>query len=142
MTLQKVKHVIPYRNFGGPHFNTRLNTALIDILDSHHSCIHPDLVILNVPTEPVSLRPDGKLKHIRFTPIISLTRIPPGEITELSFDEVKRLHPELEADNIKCPGCDNGLSFMFWYKYGLDLDIENSSIYMVCQYCGHDDYLN
>jgi hypothetical protein len=74
---------------------------------------------VGVPEEPVALPPDNNLKQLRFTPVQRLTKIPAGEITELSFDEVLEMFPEVASEEIACPQCGRGTEAMFWYQYGL-----------------------
>lgn len=150
--LHDVRFIIPYDNFGDRLFSSRLHQELSlcaeslrqhDLLTSPLSKVN---IVTDIPSKPVRLPPDGELKHIRFTPIQKLTKIPRGEIVELSFDEVKKLKPnlasELESCELKCPNCGKGLDSMFWYQYGLEPNFsKNAIIYMRCLYDGHDDYV-
>ena len=140
-SVADIDFVVPYRNFGDPHFLHRFSTAIEQVKVRKHRAKDPKTLVLGIPNGPILLPPDQKLKYIRFTPIQALTRTPLGEIAELSFEEVRLLHPHLDL-NIKCPNCGRGLKYMFWYKYDIDIKIdESTSIYMVCQHCGNDEYL-
>jgi hypothetical protein len=143
--LKEVPFVVPYHKFGGLAFNFHLRRALLSRIASsqqtHTTASFPEFPV-DIPSGPVALPPDGKLKHIRFSPIQSLVKIPAGEIVELSFDEVKGLYPELAHEPLECPRCHRKSDTMFWYQYGLEPNLsKDTGIYMSCQYCGHDDYL-
>jgi DNA-directed RNA polymerase subunit RPC12/RpoP len=72
-----------------------------------------------------------------------LTAIPRSEIVELSLDEVRKLHREVDDGELKCPRCGRGPEVMFWYQYGLTPQFfKEAGTYMRCQYCGNDEYLS
>jgi len=138
--LENVNSIIPYQSFGGTIFNFHIRQALLSFpqLPQHQQ----SNLIINIPSNPVKLPPDDCLKNIRYTPIKRLTKIPNGEIVELSFGEVKQIYPDLENEPLECPSCHSDSKFMFWYKYGLEPKLTTEhGVYMRCQYCGHDDYL-
>lgn len=148
--LNDVRSVIPYNNFGDRLFSVHLHQELSLCIESLRqqdlstSLLSHANIVTGIQSKPVRLPPGDELKHIRFTPVEKLTKIPRGEIVELSFDEVKKLKPdlasELESSELKCPSCGRGLECMFWYQYGLEPS-SSGEIYMRCQYDGHDDHV-
>jgi len=141
--LGKTHSIISYRHFGGAIFNFYVQQALKSLIQqSHPQHLSSLAMAINIPPKPVALPPDGKLKRIRFTPIKRLTKLPRGKIVELSLDEVKLIFPDVASEPLECPNCHEGPQFMFWYQYGLEPNFSREpSVYMRCQYCGHDDYL-
>ncbi len=136
--LQQVWSVIPYRRFGGPVFGGRLLRALNDVFAAPPAQSAPPCV--GIPPEPIPLPPDGKLKHIRFTPVERLTKIPVGRLVELSFEEVAQIQPEWAADP-NCPSCGSGPERIFWYQKEASPDLTpGATIVMLCQYCGYKDW--
>lgn len=142
--LNDAREVIPYMRFGDRAFRARLGAALADLMSSDRAHADTPEVLIGVPSEPVPMPPDGELKFVRFTPIQNVVRIPRGKVVELSFDEVLTIHPDIGGEPIECPRCGSAPQAMFWYQYSSELvpDISgNTSVYMRCQHCGHDDYL-
>src|SRR5450755_477056 len=137
--LSEVRFVIPYRMFGGPMFNYHLHQALISCLvplQRLHDWTPLSQTTVGIPSDPVALPPDGRLKRIRFTRIQSLTKIPAGEIVELSLDEVKTINSDVEQEPLQCPSCGRGAKYMFWYQYGLEPNLSlRIGAFMRCQYC-------
>jgi hypothetical protein len=137
--LRSAHFIIPYSHFGGALFAIRLFDALRATLGNSNPS---EYIHVNTPNNPVALPPDGKLKLIRFTPIQNLTKIPSGEIVELSYEEVQVIKPGISREEFVCPSCGNGPEKMFLFQYGLEPNLEqSSSIFMYCQYCRHEDYL-
>jgi hypothetical protein len=56
------------------------------------------------------------MKQLRFTLAERLTRLPGGEITEISLDEVSTIVPEVAQEELKCPQCQRDKGAMFWYQ--------------------------
>jgi hypothetical protein len=141
--LNEVHSIIPYRKFGGLIFNFLLRQALLACIESQwnsqvatHSMTSQ--VTVGIPPEPVSLPPDGELKRIRFTPVESLSKPPRHEVVELSFDEVKKMHPDCAEDIFKCQSCGRKADSLFFFQYGLEPNLSKGAmVYMKCQYCGY-----
>lgn len=142
-SLSEVSRIVSYTSFGGFGFTYRVRRALdacTAVQLQHASATSDSHVAKGIPSEAVPLPPDGEPKRIRFTPIQRLTRLPRGQITEVSLEEVGQVHGALEGVN--CPKCGKGSAAMFWYQYGLHAQISpDDGVFMRCQYCGHDDYL-
>jgi hypothetical protein len=98
----------------------------------------PAQIPVGIPSEPIPLPPDGKLKRIRFTPVESLSKPPRHEIVEVSFDEVKKMHPDLAEDHFRCQSCGRSAESIFFFQFGLEPKLSKGAmIYMKCQYCGY-----
>ena len=96
--------------------------------------------LTGIPAEPVALPPDDRLKRIRFTPIERMTKIPVGTIVELSYEEVQKISA-YRAAHPNCPACGRPPTDIFWYKHGLEPDIQpDAEVQMMCQYCGLRDW--
>lgn len=142
--LKEARAMITYKRFGDLAFSMKLTKELSGLMSSSltHSCAPGPKVPTGIPPEPVRLLPDDELKRIRFTPIQDLLKIPRGNIVELSLDEVLLLYPNISKQELECPRCGRNSKTMFWYQYSLVPDLSgNTSVFMRCQYCGHDDYL-
>jgi hypothetical protein len=140
--LYDAQFIIPYHTFDDRLFRLRLKSAMLQLSYGSKPIHSTSNVPVGVPNTPINLPPDDKKKLIRFSKIESLVKIPRGEIVELSFAEVVKIYPEIENENVLCPRCQRGESFMFWYQYGLEpILTKDKGTYMRCQYCGHHDYL-
>ena len=142
--LNQARAIITYRRFGDRAFCARLKGELSGLITPSvpHVLTSGPEIVTGIPSEPAPLPPDGGLKHIRFTPVQNLIKIPAGNIVELSLAEVVSVHSSLAGQRIKCPRCSGGSKAMFWYQYSLEPDLtEGAGVFMRCQHCGHDDYL-
>ena len=141
--LKEAHSVIRYRRFGGPMFNVQVRRALWSCVEPKQKAraSTPDLpseIYVGIPSEPIPLPPDGKLKRVRFTPVESLTKPPRHEVVEVSFDEVKKMHPGRAEKHFRCQSCGRGAESIFFFQFGLEPDLSTGAmIYMKCQYCGY-----
>lgn len=94
-------------------------------------------IICGIPGKPVHLPPDGKLKHLRFTPVEHINRLPPGEIVELSEFEATQILERYSAPDYCCGWCRGPKDRLFWYQDGLEPKVDKSAaVYYKCQSCG------
>lgn len=143
LQLKETHSVVRYRHFGGPVFNVQVRRALLSCVEPRQNSrvSTPDLpseIYIGIPSEPIPLPPDGKLKRIRFTPVECLTKPPRHEVVEMSVDEVKKMHPSHAEEHFRCRSCSRGAESIFFFQFGLDPDLSTGAmIYMKCQYCGY-----
>jgi len=89
-------------------------------------------MLLGRSDEPRRLPPDSARKIIQFTNVEDIIRIPPLELTEVSPDEVPHLLSE-ESPRI-CPYCEQSLSRIFFYVFGLHRSPDDFVLGR-CQHC-------
>lgn len=136
--LDKVAALIYYERIGSPVFGGRFLRTINEYFQAMPLKGIGQSLLTGIPLEPIHLPPDDQLKHIRFTPIERLTKIPRGTIVELSFEEVRQLYPKAGT----CPSCGSEPKHIFWYQHGLEPKLEaGSDVYLMCQYCGQKDWL-
>ncbi|GAA1560499.1 hypothetical protein GCM10009827_097200 [Dactylosporangium maewongense] len=151
--LRKAFRGITYRHPDGggsllPAFAAALGSALREVLAGTAGHERPPVDLGNLTgrsASPRPLPPDGALKIVAFTDVEELLFLPPGELIEISHEEMGRILNR-EAVRLGCPYCHTRLPEMFFFtaglrRHGLRGDGQRDWPNGICQVCGHKSSL-